>query len=269
MPTGAIEGGNMDPVIASELGRRLAGVDDLSRRYEMASHRLTKPQGRAGADYAYPDGRFVGIYAGHALSTALDHLGAWRALVDAGCVPIQAHMTLLRVALEGSVRCRWLVDAKLAPGVRVGRGFAARRDDQDERRKFEASREALTRPRPRTSGMSAVQRLDLLDDPAAVKGREAAGIPSIGFADTTSLMVKYRHERLFRLLSAAAHPGKEWGHAASQLVPGGGASPPGVGHGTFSAKDDVVLGLTVQTIAAVERAVVAFEIYSSAPANRP
>jgi hypothetical protein len=261
---------DMDAAIAADLRRALAGVDDLRRRYDVAAHRLAEPQGRASADHAcHPDGRFVSIFASQALSSALDHLAAWRKLVDAGYIPIHAHMTLLRAALEGSVLCRWLVEAKVHPETRVARGFAARRDDQDERSKFETSREGGARASQRTSGMSAVQRLELLDDREAVDAREAAGIRSVGFPDTTSLMMKFGLERLFRLLSAAAHAGKEWGLAASKLERSDAAMPPGVSAGVVSAEDEVVLALTRLTINAVIRAVVAFEVYSAAPAGRP
>lgn len=260
----------MDLAIATELRQILAGVDDLSRRYEVAAHRLSTPRGRAGADHAYhPDGRFVSIHATQALSSALDHLNAWRKLVDAGHIPVQAHMTLLRAALEGSVRCRWLVDSKVKPGTRVGRGVAARRDDQYERRKFESSREAGPRTSRWTSGLSAVQRLDVLDAPEAVKAREAAGIRSVGFADTTSLMIKYRHERLFRLLSAATHGGKEWALVAAKLERSDAGMRTGVSAGTVSADDEVVLDLTRMTIDAVGRAVIAFEAYTSLPTSGP
>jgi hypothetical protein len=257
------DGDNMDPAVAAELRRRLASVDDLWRRCEVAAHRPIEPRTRASADDALPDGRFVSLFASQALLSALDHLIAWRRLVEGGHIPIQAHMTLLRGALEGAVRCRWHVDGKVRAGTRVGRGFAARRDDQDERRKFEASREGGARLPQQTSGQSAVQRLDHLDDPEAVKVREAAEIQTVGFADSTSLMIKYRLERWYRLASAAAH-GKEWVLAIAQLEPQTAASPrPGVSVGRISARDDVVLALTTVTIRAVGQAVGDLEAYTS------
>jgi hypothetical protein len=79
----------------------------------------------------------------------------------------------------------------------------------------------------------------------------------------------YELERWYRLASAAAH-GREWALGAAKLEPHVGAeTPPGVIHGTVSASDDVVLGLTIAAIAAVTRAVVDFERYTSAPAPVP
>jgi hypothetical protein len=213
--------------------------------------------------------RFVRIHAAQALASALDHLTAWRLLVDARGIPILAHMTLLRGALEGSVRCRWLIDATIDSTTRVARGYAAKRDDYVEHGKFEESREGLDdgeeRPaRVASTGKTAAERLIDLE-----AWRSEAEIPVVRFQDTTALMKTYGLERWFRLASAAAH-GKEWALGAATLEPSSDAAPPpGVGHETASANDAVVLGLTVVTIGAAARAIRDLEAYTSPPPDRP
>lgn len=258
----------MDPAIAAELRQRLAGVDVLWARYHAAARRPIEAGTLAGDDDAHPHARFVAIHATQALSSALDHLNAWRLLVDGNRLPIQAHMTLLRGALEGSVRCRWLVDATTDSLTRVARGYAAKRDDYIQRRRFEESREGLDddeerQVRAASTGKGAAERLVDLE-----AWRSKAEIPVVPFEDTTSLMKTYGLERWFRLASAAAH-GKEWALGAAKLEPSPDAAPPpGVSHGMVSLSDDVVLALTRVTIDAVERAVVDLEAYTSQPANR-
>jgi hypothetical protein len=260
----------MDPAVVAELRRMLEGVHELGRRLEAAHRAPVAPGSLAAADDALPDARFVTIFAAQALGAGIDHLNAWRLLANGPEVPILAHLTLLRGALEGATRCRWQVDATVDSGTRVGRGFAARRDDQDERRKFETSPEGSTRSPQPARGLSAVQRLAALDDPDAVKAREAAGIRTVGFTDTTSLMVAYGHERWFRLASGLAH-GKEWALAATALKDS--AEPPlapKVGHGIISASEPVAIALTGVTVNAVRTALAELEAYRSAPpSGRP
>jgi hypothetical protein len=258
----------LDPAIAVELRLQLALVDDLWRRTEAAARGPIRSHSLATADDALPNARFVPLYATQALLTALDHLLAWRELIERGHVPIEAHMTLLRGALEGAVRCRWHVEARVHPGTRVGRGIAARRDDQHERRLFEASRESRARSSELAGSKTAVERLAELDDPDAVVARTTAGIRSVGYADTTSLMTKYRLERWYRLASAAAH-GKEWALMATQLEPSiDVAMRPGIGAGMVSARDDVVLAFTSTTVRAVAQAVADLEHYTSGSPGR-
>jgi hypothetical protein len=262
--------GDMNATIASELRQGLAYLDELWGRYEAAARRPIETGTLAEADDALPHARFVAMYATQALAYALDHLSAWQMLVDAGRIPIEAHVTLLRAALQGSVRCRWLVDATIDSRTRVARGYATRRDDQIERDKYEGSSEGGPRPAP-ASGKTAAERLVELED-----ARKATldpvdptvGIPIVGFTDDTSLMKTYGLERWFRLASAAAH-GKEWVFGAASLAPSPDASTrPGVSHGAISANDDVVLGLTSAAIAAVAQAIAALEAYTSEPADR-
>src|ERR1035437_9298246 len=128
-----------DPETTEELMLVLAGVDEFWRRREAVLRRSPARGSLAAADAALPDARFVSIFAGQTLGSAVDYLHAWRLLTRGGEISFWAHFALLRGAIEGAVRCRWLVDSGVESGVRVGRGYAARRDDQEERRRWEPS----------------------------------------------------------------------------------------------------------------------------------
>jgi hypothetical protein len=260
----------MDPAVVWELRGLLGDVAELQRRLEAALRAPAALSSLAAVDDALPDARFVSLYAGQALTVAIDHLNAWRLLVNGPEFPILAHLTLLRGALEGAVRCRWHVDAAVDSGTRVGRGFAARRDDQDERRKFEASPEGGARSPQQARGLSAVRRLAELDELEAVEAREAVGIRAVAFTDTTSLMVAYGHERWFRLASGLAH-GKEWALVATALEELAGPPPePKVGHGVISASEPVAVALTGVAVTAVQIALAELAAYRSAPpSGRP
>jgi hypothetical protein len=250
-----------DPTYLAAIRRELEDLDDLWQRREAALRAPMVADSLASIDDALPDARFVSIYAGQSSADALDDLTTWRTLANGPLIPMRAHLTLLRGALEAADRCRWHVDATVDAGTRVGRGMAGRRDDQDERRRFEESKEhdpPLPRP-PR--GMTAVERLAALDDPNAIAKREAAGVRTVGYTDTTSLMRAYGHERWFRLSSGLAH-GKEWALAAGHLDRS--TDPPlreKVGHGSFSASEPVALALTQVAMAAVRTAVEDLESY--------
>jgi hypothetical protein len=249
-------GDPMGPAVAAELHRILGGLAGLSRRLESTIRQRSAAGTDAAADMALSNARFVGIHASQAMVNALDHLGAWKLIVDGNVHPIQAQMTLLRGALEGAVRCRWLVDANLAPATRVGRGWAAKRDDFVERRRFEEAEEGKADRPTQRGGMSAADRLRELD-----AARVDAEIPNVGYAHSTLLMRMYGYERWFRLASGFAH-GKEWVLAATSITRSQDPSAPtGVSRGMVSASDEVVLALTRVTLQAVAQALGELEVY--------
>jgi hypothetical protein len=251
-----------DPAILAELRRELAGLDELWRRRETTLRALAAPGSLAAADAPLPDARFVSMYAGQALGTALDHLAAWRSLLNGPTLPMVAHLTLIRGSLEGAVRCRWHVDPTKDAGTRVGRGFAARRADQVERSKYEASKEAPPGPE-RTSGKSAIERLAELDDPDAVRARDAAGIGPVGYTKITNLMIDYGLERPYRLASALAH-GQEWPLLTMHVLESGRpASDPKVQEGILTASEPAALELTLTALGAVRVALEDLEAYRS------
>ena len=262
------EAPGFDPGILAEIRRLLAGVDDLRRRQEAFGRSPARPGSLAAADNALPHARLVRLFATQAVVASIDHLNAWQLLVNGPMIPMLAHLTLLRGSLEGAVRCRWLVDRTLASRLRVARGYAAKRDDQIERGKYEASSEG--RPRtPRTSGKTAAERVADLDaarqatlDPSDTM----VGIPFVRFTDTTSLMVAAGYERWFRLTSGATH-GKEWAFMAADITPTMDTTPPpGVVHGIVAASEPVALALTIVTVRVASFAVDELEAYVAAPA---
>lgn len=246
--------------IYEEIRRRLGGLDGLERRLEAATRVPPSLGSLQAADHGYPDARFVSLHASQALFSAIDHLNTWRLLVDrpgVAFIPILAHLTLLRGAIEGALRCRWLVDPAIDSRTRVARGYAAKRDDYLERGRFETSSKKSEAALARTGGLSAAQRVAELD-----ATRDAAGIPSVGFKDTTALAIHYGWERWFRLASAAAH-GKEWALVGTDIDSSEPVSP-GVLGGPVSASNEVALGLTLVAARLVEAALAQFEAYGSA-----
>ena len=78
------------------------------------------------------------IQARALLVCALDHLNTLRILVvDARVVPVYAHFTLLRAALEPALQARWVVAGSALD--RLARGFALEFENYEELRKFENS----------------------------------------------------------------------------------------------------------------------------------
>lgn len=259
-PSGRSE---FDADTTAEIVQLLAGVDELWRRREAALRRRPARDSLAGADAGLPDARFVSIFAEQALGSAVDHLHAWRLLTRGGEIPFWAHLTLLRGALEGAVRCRWLVDSRVDSGVRVGRGYAARRDDQVERKKWSIAVAAITGPIPHAApgALSAAERLARLDDPVAIRKREEAGVRSVGFTDTTRLMKDYGLEPWYRLASGGAH-GKEWALVATGLQQAPDRpSTAAVRHGVVAASAPVALALTTVAVGAVRTALKDVEAY--------
>lgn len=252
-----------DPETTAEIIRLLAGVDEIWRRREAVLRRSPARGSLAVADAALPDARFVSIFAGQALGSAVDDLHAWRLLIRCGEIPLWAHFTLLRGALEGAVRCRWLVDSRVDCGVRVGRGYATRHDDQEERKKWSTSVAAIRGPIPRTTpgALSAAEQLTRLDDPETIREREKAGVQSVGFANTTTLMTRYGLEPWYRLASGGAHA-KEWALAATDLRQAPDhPSTAAVRHGVVAASAPVALALTSVAVRAVWSALEDVEAY--------
>ncbi len=244
----------MDPEVRLAILRLVENLDQMEARLKAAWERPARPGTPFASDRSIHESRFVRIHAWQAVSSSIDHIRAWKLLVECGRIPITSHLTLLRSSLEGSVRARWLLDKRLAPLTRVARGYAAKRDDFEEHQKFQESR-GQPHPKPGPKGMWAAERIPELD-----KKRSDAGIPVVGYADTTSLMVKYDFERWYRLASAAAH-GKEWALSWSEIQAAAAPLAPGISYGEVWASDEIALTLTDASIEAVGRALEAVEAY--------
>lgn len=265
--SGAVDLNADEVVILGRIRALLDQLPDLAARAEKAMRSAPAMGSRAQRDLALPDGRFVGIFAGHALVGALADLSTWRVIANGPEIPLRSHLILMRSSLEGSVLCRWLLDPTVRPVRRVARGLAARRDDQAERRDFEASfpdRGKAIANLLGPKGKTGLERLDELDHPDQVTARTAAGIPASGFADTTSLMRKHGIEPTFRLLSGLAHS-KEWSIIVTEAHPEDHEPSPGVRQGRFSASLPWAEIFTDLALAAARSAVGDLERYRLQP----
>jgi hypothetical protein len=64
------------------------------------------------------------------LVVAVDHLALWRHLaLEDHLIPIWAHLSLMRVAIEGAVQARWVLDPTVNPSERVERALGLALDD--------------------------------------------------------------------------------------------------------------------------------------------
>jgi hypothetical protein len=70
-------------------------------------------------------GSLPGSFASSKLEMAADHLFAWQCLTGGSTVwlPVYAHLTLLRPAIEASVQARWLLDPAADPRARIARAL--------------------------------------------------------------------------------------------------------------------------------------------------
>ena len=244
-----------DPKILADIRRSLEELDELRVSTEAYLRAPVEPGSLEVGDRALPDARYVVIYAGQALGAAIDHLTAWRAVIHGPVVPMQAHFTLLRGAIEGSTRSRWHVDASQDSGTRVGRGIAARREDQLQRKGFEASLARIPKPTSPT-GRTAAQRVAELDARPAAIARRDAGIRSVPYDGTTAVAKAFGLEAVYRLTSGLAH-GREWALAGLVLHQEAGSPgiAPGVGHGRFTTSEPLSKYVSDAALSSTRRAV--------------
>lgn len=203
----------------SEVGR----LDDLVKRLDVA---LTTPaaEGSAAAKETLVEAQaYAHDLAAVSLRSAIDHLLAWRLLLQAGVVPAFAHMSLLRTANESALLARWLTDPGIDPFERHARGVAAQVEDYDERRKFEEAVGA-TAPPPPSRAKLAKERLTALMAEASQLGMTKTnkrGDPVLkttvpGIVELFDLYVPTgtaaKGQAFYRLYSGYAH-GKQWATA--------------------------------------------------------
>ena len=260
---------NQDPVVTARIRHTLAAVAPLGQRHERTVRSHPVPGSAAQLDLALTDHPSAVVLAGGVLSVALDHLTAWKALIDGGTQPTAAHMSLLRGAMETAVLCRWLVDWRVEPTERVQRAVAAQLDDYGQRSRFEALMGLDTAPRT-GHARSAVERIEELKAAAA-----AAGIPVVPMPTMTNLFARFGspghedHRRWYQLVSAYAH-GKEW----ALLLAGFVIEPPEPGNigavrGKVSANDDLAAGMTALAVGYVSTALQEFASYKGQPRPPP
>jgi hypothetical protein len=120
-------------------------------------------------------------------------------------MPTDAHLTLLRPAIEGAIQARWLLDPTATPQLRVCRALGAALDDLNEYRKIEQEEAHDPDTPPADGHRFATRRIEQLKHEAM----EACLMPER--FDTTELLRRYAvqpHGRdlvLFRRTSGVLH----------------------------------------------------------------
>jgi hypothetical protein len=233
----------------------LASLDQWEPfRRRLSALREPAEGSRWADDLRLKHGEWVRIYAGHALSAGVDHLRAWAALSRQGQT-IYAPWALARGAIEGAVRASWHVTPD-STRTRVARAYAARRHDQDERRKFSAPLAAKGLPSS-GRGKTAVERIAEVD-----RDRDAAGLEHVGYRDTTSLVREAGLEALYRVASGYTH-GLEWMLASASMRPVE-APRQGLGlGGVFTPDERYLLALAVASARQLRSAIDDLEVYAA------
>jgi hypothetical protein len=173
--------------------------------------------GPAARSQAAVDSRTaLGSFAWHlalpANAIALDHLVAWRVLrLAAGVQPSFAHLTLIRVAIEGAAVARWLLDPALGSDERLRRAAGVQLADYEQRLRYER-RMGPKLAKPTGRAKTAAQRIEALD-----RLLRRGHLKPIAMPSATDLFARYAlpeagqlgGEALYRLISSLAHA-KQW-----------------------------------------------------------
>jgi hypothetical protein len=157
----------LSPDVQQSLMGAFARIDQLSKRLDVAIINPPAPGSAAELETANKSQAYAYNIAATTLQSAVDHLRAWRKLVEAGLVPMYAHMSLLRTAFESALLAYWLFEPGIDAIARHARAIAAQAEEYDERRKFE---ESWGRTTPPAGGKLAVDRLADLVNGAAQLG---------------------------------------------------------------------------------------------------
>jgi hypothetical protein len=256
----------LSPDAQHSLMDAFARIDELAKRLDVAIINPPGPGSVAAVELANKSQAYAHNIAATALQSAVDHLRAWRKLIEVGVVPMYAHMSLLRAAFESALLAYWLVEPGIDPLTRQARGIAAQKEDYDERNNFEKAF-GMTAPPPK--GKLAGRQVDRPDE-----GGNSAGIDQVGqegqagTQDDVRGMVElfdlYEPEKpprkgqwRYRLYSGYAHA-KSWALAlgAEQMAPFDGS---GQTIALVQALDSVTADATQRCVDAVERAIRASE----------
>ncbi len=188
-------------------------------------------------------GDLIAIHALTAIVNAMDHLLAWSCLYrDAAMVPVFAHMTLLRAAVEGSSRARWLVDPTVTRDVRIARGIAALLNDLREQRRIEAIPDPADAP-PRPAGATADERIKQWTE----RTDEAGIVPT--WLNRTETAAQFGPgEFWYRVLCQFAHGGHQVVIGASAWAVDDAPSKEGVSRLRMEADTRTVWLLTAEVV---------------------
>ena len=259
----------MDPETQKALLTDLSRIDAIRRRFDVVAVTQPAEGSVATAERADKLRGYAYDHAAMALAAAMDHVQAWRSLLQgAGEMPAFGHLTLLRTVHESALLAFWLTEPGIDPDLRRARGVAAQWDDLDERRKFEEAMGSITFVPPGKSAADRLSDLMAMADKAGLTKLDKKGDKILAIAKppgTVELFDLYepavrppaKPQAFYRLWSGYAH-GKQW---AQGLV----AEPRTVydssGHSLalVQGSDGMAIEATRRAVAAMERAVAAYE----------
>jgi hypothetical protein len=248
----------MDPATSVAVRDLLANGETLRERLDRVPS-LAARRSRAAEDLktSPKTGRLVGVYARQAIAATLDHLGAWKLLIDPGPLGLYSPWMLARAIIEGAGRALWHVEPDDSHD-RVARAYAGRRKDQEERRRFEAAEGPGPRFELPPGGKSPEKRIVEID-----MARRSECIDRVEYEDTTSVVRRHGWERSYRLASSFAH-GLEWSMVAADLHPDPSIpTNPGTGVGIVMINDARLLEIAETSVSAIESAILAVDEYAA------
>ncbi len=253
--------------MTERLVKLLEHAPELRERAAALAKAGSAPRSDATRDAGLPLGHHVGILAMDVLATGLEHLFVWQQLLtEAKLQPNTAHMTLLRGALEGVARARWLTEEEAGSIFRVRRGIALLVEDHRNRREFESDFEVPTERLESPAKSGGARYLELIAE------RDLAGIKAERVPPMTELFARYIGQDpgpgrgTYRLLSAYAH-GMQWKGLTSQIekIEGG----PDVPGGLLVRTSANVAGAVMFTSVAVHGCLLAVEQLERYQGRRP
>lgn len=199
-----------DEDIRQKLDGTLRQVVQLRDVYEQI--RVVSPaNGSPGAtDVALQFGAWPWILATNSWIVGADHAHTWYVLNVVNMLPMAAHYSMARGAIEAGVVCRWLLDPSVDSYERRRRGAIAQLDDYRNQRAFESDIQAST---PKASAGRAASQYRELEATLKMLGIKSESPPSM-----IELYDRYASGGwLYRFLSAHAH-GKNWGVLSGAMV---------------------------------------------------
>jgi hypothetical protein len=256
----------LSPHVQQSLLAALERIDELFTRTHVAILTPPVPGSAAAAELADKSQAYAYNVAATAIQNAIDHLRAWRQPLRTGLMPMYAHMSLVRTAYESALVAYWLLEPGIDADTRHARGFGARFDDYEEKRRFEQSIAMTTPP---AEGKLAVDRLGDLMNAADELGftkldKNGKRVLRIRVPGTVELFDQYepvaapaKGQWRYRLYSGYAHA-MSWTLTlgAEQMAPFDAA---GQTIALAQTPDSMTVDATQGCVAALERAIGAYE----------
>jgi hypothetical protein len=256
------------PELVRRLHAALAPIDQASERLDALVLGSAEPGSAAAADRLDPltvRGYDLAVVF---LRASLDHVWTWRTFLEAGAIPLYAHISLLRTAHESAYFALWLSASGLDAGVRRARAVAAQLDDYEERNKVEQAGGTFA-PNPAGRGKTAQQRIDDLmaeADKAGLTRLNKNGVPILQTTMPSAVELFDLYEMLglntrgsfvYRLESGLVHA-KQWA-AMIGAKQAGKFDETGRAPALSMADDNLTLLLTLRVMNSIERALSSLE----------